>query len=678
MLARRQPFTGETINHTIVAILEKQPPPISEFVGGCPFEVERIVRKALAKKREERYQSAKELSADLKDARQELEFQSRLGRTSSPDRKSETATQIIRAAAAEDDPQSTIQNLKSVVVLPFTNISTDEDNEYFSDGLTEEIISDLSKIRALRVISCNSAMKLKGTTKNLKTISEELDVRYILDGSVRKAGQNLRISAQLIDGATDANLWAEKYSGSLDDIFDIQESVSRSIAEALKITLSAGEIERIEERSIAEARAYDIYLRARAKFMQGEPSALDSSIELLKQGLEIIGENELLYAAPGYTYYFYFRWVSKLDENYLRLANECMEKTFAINPSSSHGFTLKGMLSFSDGNMAEAIRSSKKAVELQPNNTEALLWLSVNSDFIGNYEEALKYANELCLIDPLTPTSTFIKAVAYVYNGEFSESLPLIERASATGELSPLLIWHAVILEAWGGKTDEAIARVDRLAEIAPDWVYTRHGLFLKHALRGEKELALQHYTEEFEKEARHDCHFALHVAHCFALIGESAKALDFLEIAVRNGMVNYPFLSRFDPLLENLRREKRFKNLMVEAKRLFEQINETVYSDSQKSSTSKDMEETRTQILEAAATDSDNPQSQIQHLKSIAATDNDAALPPDVPKVADFPVDASPKLTSVSAASEAQPQEFIESNLSESLRLQCRTKIAL
>ena len=600
MLSGNSPFQGETVSDVIAAVLTKEPERLIEM----PAELEKIVHKTLQKDKQERYQTVKDLLSDLREVKQELEFRKKLEQTSSPDRE-EQQTQILKATTtAEDNRKSQIQNLKSVVVLPFSNIGADAEEDYFSDGLTEEVISDLSKIRSLHVISRNSAMKLKGTEKDLKTIAEELNVQYVLDGSVRKAGDKLRISVQLIDGATDANLWAEKYNGSLEDIFDIQESVSRSIAEALQITLTTGEIKQIEERPIADAQAYDLYLRARTHFQKGNPEALDHSIELLKQGLDLIGDNELLYAALGYTYYFYFRWVSKIDENYLRLANECMEKTFAIDPDSSHGFSLKGNLSFSEGDIAESIRSLQKAVELQPANTEALLMLSLNNAYVGRIEDSLKYSRELYQLDPVSSINTFMTGVGFAYKGEFSEALIMAYRALEMNPTSPLEIWSVCILEAWGGKFDKAIAHADQLAEIAPGWVYTEQALFLKHALLGEKELALQHYTPDFDKEAKYDCHFALHIAHCFALIGEKERALDFLTLSVRNGMLNYTFIGKYDSLLENIRDEQRFKDLIIEAKRRFEEIYPKADSESQKTlirGESATPEEPKTQILKAA-----------------------------------------------------------------------------
>ncbi|MDH3528896.1 MAG: protein kinase [Acidobacteriota bacterium] len=598
MLSGSSPFAGDTVSDVIAAVLTKEP----RALINIPAELTEILNKALKKDKTNRYQTAKDLLHDLKEVKQELQFREKLKRTSGTG-DIEPKTQLSRAGAtAGSDTISQIQNLKSVVVLPFSNIGADAEDEYFSDGLTDEVISDLSKIRSLRVISRNSAMKLKGTEKDLKTIAEELNVQYVLDGSCRKAGDDLRISVQLIECATDANLWAEKYSGSLDDIFEIQESVSRSIAEALQITLTTVEVEQIEERPIADARAYDLYLRARTHFQKGSPEALDRTIELLKQGLEIIGENELLYAALGYAYYFYFRWISKLDENYLRLAKECRQKLLAINPNSSHGYSLQGFLSYSEGDIEKAILSLEESIELEPANTEALHALATHYTFIDDFEGAMKSIEKACLLDPLLPLNTMVKGFVYIYNGDFEQAMPWVERGLAMDPTAPLPLWATAAAYAWCGNQEQAIAYADKLADTAPGWIYTEHVLFLKHALLGEKEQALQHYTPDFDKEAKFDSHFALHIAHCFALIDETEKALDFLEISVRAGMVNHRFLSELDPLLENIRSEPRFQSLMTEAKQLSVAINSST-AGSDPRDEPESLEEAGTQMLPTPTT---------------------------------------------------------------------------
>jgi TolB-like protein len=207
------------------------------------------------------------------------------------------------AAAAERPGEPSVEvapERKSIVVLPFDNMSPDPADAYLSDGLTEEIITGLSCCGPLRVISRNSARVLKGTDKDTRTIARELDVQYVLEGSVRKAGSDLRITAQLIDGGTDEHLWSERYSGTLDDVFDMQERLSCSIVDALMIELNPEEDRRLKERPIDNVQAYECFLRARQEIWLFTKDALDRARQHLQNGLEIIGENALLLAGMGY------------------------------------------------------------------------------------------------------------------------------------------------------------------------------------------------------------------------------------------------------------------------------------------------------------------------------------------------------------------------------------------
>ncbi len=168
------------------------------------------------------------------------------------------------------------------MVLPFENASPDPENAYFADGLTEELIADLSKIRDLKVIARNSAMRLKCTTKDARTLGRELNVRYVLGGSVRRAGQSLRITAHLSEAVDDTQVWAEKYSGTLDDVFDLQERFSRQIVAALKLTLTPGEQQALLDRPIKNPLAYELYFRARQE-AQDDQASHRSGSDLLEQ-----------------------------------------------------------------------------------------------------------------------------------------------------------------------------------------------------------------------------------------------------------------------------------------------------------------------------------------------------------------------------------------------------------
>ena len=251
---------------------------------------------------------------------------------------------------------------KSIIVLPFENMSSDSEQEYFSDGLTEEIITALSHIRDLLVISRNSAMIFKGSGKTTKEIAEKVNVRFVLEGSVRKAGNNLRITAQLIDALTDAHIWADKYNGTLDDVFDIQEKVSQSIAEALKIKLVPEEKQKMLARPIDNFQVYDLHIKAQHALLASTEEGFKRALQYISQGLEIIGENEILYADMGQVYMHYIEMGVDRGEHNFKKAEECIGKVFSLNPNSANGYYLRGHLKLWRGHVKESIKDLKQAL----------------------------------------------------------------------------------------------------------------------------------------------------------------------------------------------------------------------------------------------------------------------------------------------------------------------------
>jgi serine/threonine protein kinase len=227
MVTGEPPQTGATVQAVIARLLSERPAKPRVLRDSVPEAMDRAIMKALAKVPADRFPSAAEFATAL----------------------------TAEVAETEDE-------VKSIVVLPFENLSPDPDNEYFVDGLTEEIITDLSQVSRLHVVSRTSTMMFKGARKSIQAIAQEVGVRYALEGTVRKAGNSLRITAQLIDTSCDAHVWAGKFSGSLDDVFDIQERVSREIVDALKVRLTPDEERRMVQRPIDNVDAYYSYLRA--------------------------------------------------------------------------------------------------------------------------------------------------------------------------------------------------------------------------------------------------------------------------------------------------------------------------------------------------------------------------------------------------------------------------------
>ena len=299
MLSGCLPFQGDNEQAMVYAILNKDPKPITSYHKAIPEYIEKVVHKALVKDFENRYQNIQEFVNDLKAK-------------SAPD---------IDLPAKEN----------SIVVLPFKDFSEKKENEYFSNGLTEEIITDLSQVKNLLVISRSSAMTFKDTKKKVTEIGKELNVQNILEGSVRKEGNNVRITAQMIEAKNDTHLWAQKYSGTMDDIFDIQEKVSRSIVDALALKLSPEEEQKIAKRPIKNIQAYECYLRARQETWLFTPDALGRAVQYLQNGLDIIGDNSLLYAGMGYVYTQYVNMGLEMESNIVK-AEEYAEKALTTCP----------------------------------------------------------------------------------------------------------------------------------------------------------------------------------------------------------------------------------------------------------------------------------------------------------------------------------------------------------
>ena len=454
---------------------------------------------------------------------------------------------------------------KSIVVLPFVNISSEPEQEYFSDGLTEEIIADLSKLKNLLVISRSSAMTLKGSKKTLKEIAELLKVRYALEGSVRKSGNNLRITAQLIDAVDDSHLWAEKYSGTFEDIFKIQEEVSLSIVNALSIKLNNAERQNISSHEITNVLAFELYLKAKLEMHRGTKETLENTIQLLQRGLEVVGPNELIYASLGYACYDYFRMIDKVDKTYLDRAKEYAEKTLELNANTSHYHVILGSLHLANMNLQEAVDSMKLGLEKDPTNYHALFGLAIGYVYAGQSEPSRHIAKLMIEMDPLSAVSQIMYGVVEILDFNYDVGLSCLEDILKDDPNNFILLWQIAVAYIWAGRNSEAYSLIDRLHAIAPEWVYTNQVMFIKYGLQGDKEKALEHATDSLHLEGEKDPHFSFHIAECYAAIDEKEQALDFLEKSIK-GFFPHKFLMGI-PTFNNLKGNQRFEEIMQQAK---------------------------------------------------------------------------------------------------------------
>jgi TolB-like protein len=481
--------------------------------------------------------------------------------------QSETAAVERPAVPSVDVPAER----KSIVVLPFDNMSPDPADAYLSDGLTEEIITGLSCCGPLRVISRNSARALKGTEKDTRTIARELDVQYVLEGSVRKAGNDLRITAQLIDGRTDEHLWSERYSGRLDDVFDMQERLSCSIVDALMLKLSPEEERRLTERPIDNAQAYECYLRARQETWLFTKEALDHARQHLQNGLDIIGENALLLAGMGYVYSQYAN-IGLEHEEYIEKAEECASRALVLDPESSEAHLVLGFTHQAfRGDQRTGFHHLRQALARDPDDPHALLWLLIGHSIVGRVDEAYPLAERAAHVDPLTPMSVWGKPFLDVMGGRFDVESEEVAKWYRLEPQNPGALFFSALFLAYCSRYEEARALIAESELPAPGNAFEWGNLLLKHALAGETASFRELLTDDFMKTTRRDAQYSYLVASMHALAGLRTEALDLLSNAVDRGFTNYPFISQHDPLIESIRAEPRFQEILAKAKREWE-----------------------------------------------------------------------------------------------------------
>jgi TolB-like protein len=465
---------------------------------------------------------------------------------------------------------------KSIVVLPFKNISPEEGQDYFSDGLTEELITKLSKVLSLRVISRTSAFMFKDTSKNVRDIAQELNVGYLLEGSVRKAGNKLRITAQLINATTDAHIWAETYDGLLEDVFGIQENVSHSIVDALRHKLTPEERQEFDKRSYENSVAYECYLKANQEIWRQTEDGLDRAVRYLQTALDTVGDNALLYSALAKAYLMYVNLGFRLGEGYEQKAKAYVNKALSLDPELSHAYAMSGLLCLMGEKPKEGIRHLRRAVAISPNDPEGLTWLAwiylVNG---GKTSEALPLVNRLGQVDPLSFMTRWLQGALHFYAGQYVLALPPWKRSYDLESENPIAQLYYALILLYNDRIDEAISFFDQSAKVSPGNAYVSWGTMLKYAVLDEKDKALQVMTPNLTKIWKIDATYAHPVAVALSILEEREQAIDWLEIAVSRGCVNYPLFAEKDPFFANIRSEPRFKKLMKQVKYEWEHFEE-------------------------------------------------------------------------------------------------------
>ena len=506
MLSGERAFTGPTAQAVMAKRFTETAKPLRSLRGSIPESVERAVSKAMSTDTAARYKTA-------------ALFAQALG-SSSLTTPTDTATL----------PQATVAAAKSVAVLPFVNSSADPENEYFADGMAEEIINALSKIQTLRVASRIVSFALKGKNEDLGEVGRKLHVSTVLDGTVRKMGNRLRITAQLVNVADGYQLWSERYDREMEDIFAIQDDISQAIVKSLRVILSEDEKKAIEKPRTVNLQAYDFYLRGRQFFHQLRRKSLEHARQMFNRAIEIDPDYALAYAGVA----------------------DCCSLLFTYFDAR-------------ESNVRQADATSQKALELEPELAEAHVARAIALSLLKRNDEAEQHFEMAMKLDPKLFEAPYFYGRARKSEGRFAEAVKLFERAAALRpEDFQAASLMASSLESLGMHEESQAAnrRVlklidDRLA-LNPDDARACNLGATTHSKLGEVEPALEFARRSLEIDPD-DPMLLYNVACTYSMIGKTDDALECLERSIDRGFGHREWIDH-DSDFDSLRELPRFK----------------------------------------------------------------------------------------------------------------------
>ncbi len=386
----------------------------------------------------------------------------------------------------------------SIAVLPFINMSGDPEQEYFADGITEDLTTDLSRLSGLFVIARNSAFSYKGRSVDLRTVAEELGVRYLLEGSVRRVGAKIRINAQLIDGENGGHLWAERFDGTMADVFDLQDHVNRKIVAELEVNLTAADEKRFDHVETTVADAYDLVLRGVERYNVFNRDAVVEARDLFEQAAALDPNYARAYAniALSYATEVNFFWSGNREES-IRLGLEFADKALALDDSIPQIYLTRSILYLSQRQHQTALEAARRTIEVHPNYADGQVTLAFIQSYSGKLEPALESLARAKQFNPQgTGVYLAIEGRILFLLGRYEEALRVLEQSLDRNPAFDRVHLHAAAVNAELGRLDDAAWSVDEALAISPDISLTkerRESLYLR-------ESDIDHYIEALTK----------------------------------------------------------------------------------------------------------------------------------------------------------------------------------
>jgi non-specific serine/threonine protein kinase len=508
----RRAFAGSTSAAIFDSILHRVPTAPVRLNAEVPAELERIINKALEKDRSLRHQSAADLRADLKRLKQELDS----GRSAS-------AAVVAPPAPAE----------QSVAVLFFENLGRSQEDEYFRDGITEDLITELSKIKQLRVFSRSAVLPFRDKAVTAPEVGRQLGCAYVLEGSIRRAGTRLRINARLVEARSDHTVWAERYDSQLDDVFAIQDEITQGTARALRVMLSETEKRVIAKAPTANVEAYDCYLRGRQFFHQFRRKGFEFARQMFERAIAIDPTYARAYAGIADCCAFLYRYWDSSDTN-MEQADVASRKALELDPELAEAHASRGLVVSLKKQHDEAQREFQIAMRLDPKLFEAYYYYARSYYGQGRFAEAVHWFEEACRVRPEDYQAPQLLASAYSALDRQAEAQAAYRRA---------------------------LQVIQKHLELHPDDARAVYFGAACMCQLGDKDRGLQWAARAVAMEPE-EPQVLYNVACVYALLGEADRALDCLEKSITHGWGQKEWMEH-DPDLASLREHPRFRTLV-------------------------------------------------------------------------------------------------------------------
>jgi serine/threonine-protein kinase len=542
MMTGMRPFRAPLATALTNEILHARVPPPRSVEPTLSSRAEAIVMRAIEREPARRYQTAGEMIGELR-------------RLAAPGPAELDAT----APVSQSVPA---RRITSIVVLPLENLSGDAEQEFFADGMTEELISCLAQVRALRVISRTSAMRYKGLRKSLAEIARELNVDAVVEGSVRRGDGRVRITAQLIDASSDVHLWAKSYERDLKEVLSLQGEVAQAICDEIQVSLTPQEESRLRGARSVNPAAYECYLKGRYCIEHRTEESLARGLAQIEEALRLDATFDLAHVGLADAYNLMGFYTVRAPREVFPKAAAAARRALELNPSSAEALTsLAYPTLWYDWNVVEAERQFRRAIELNPRYSTTHLWLANLFTITGRHDDALAEFQISRRVDPMSmPGITSAGWLPYWFH-RFDEAAVQLEHA--IGLLPDFLMaryWLGLVYARMGRGAD-AIVQFEHGVRIGGRVPFTLAGLAIGHAASGDAPRARALLAELEAQSSRHYV-AAYYVAQVLAALGEREPALAALERALEE-KVHWLATIRLDPSLDTLRGDPRFDEIV-------------------------------------------------------------------------------------------------------------------